>query len=78
MIGLEWRLRASLAGALAAAGRADDAAASLELARNLVSEQGNRIVDASMRRSFLDMAHAELAELEGVGTEPGLGKPASP
>jgi tetratricopeptide (TPR) repeat protein len=66
--GIEWRLRAARAGALALAGQADAAIEETAKARRLVAVQADRIINTSTRGTFLQAATAHLSNLADVPT----------
>ena len=60
MMSHAWRLRAALSEALAGAGRPTESDDTLSAAESLIEAQASRIVDDTMRASFMRTAHAEL------------------
>lgn len=63
---LEWKLRAARSRALAASGRANEAAKELNAAGDAAAALADRLVDESMRVSFLRVTKARLAQLSGA------------
>lgn len=66
-----WRLRAAQAEALAGAGLAEASDEALSAADSLIDTQANRIVDSTMRASFLRAARSELDQARDLFAAPG-------
>jgi len=68
IMGLEWRLHASRARALAQGGNDREAADEAAAARRIVAAQANKIIDQTMQESFLGLATSRLADLTEVAS----------
>ena len=68
IMGLEWRLHAARARALAQGGNDREAAEEAAAARRIVAAQANRIIDQTMQESFLGLATSRLADLAEVAS----------